>query len=63
MLQQMYVRHIPGTQNRVADWLSRMELYFHSKVFTIFSIFVLFSFFFAQLVFGTNFRASAPLKA
>jgi len=26
----MYVRHIPGTQNRVADWLSRMERYFSS---------------------------------
>ena len=27
----MYVRHIPGTQNRVADWLSRMERYFSSE--------------------------------
>ena len=27
----MYVRHIPGTQNRVADWLSRMERYFNSE--------------------------------
>ena len=27
----MYVRHIPGTQNRVADWLSRMERYFQSE--------------------------------
>jgi len=26
----MYIRHIPGTQNRVADWLSRMERYFNS---------------------------------
>ena len=24
----IYVKHIPGTQNRVADWLSRMERYF-----------------------------------
>jgi phospholipid-translocating ATPase len=28
----MYVRHIPGTQNRVADWLSRMERYFQSEI-------------------------------
>ena len=27
----MYIRHIPGTQNRVADWLSRMERYFNSS--------------------------------
>ena len=27
----MYVRHIPGTQNRVADWLSRMERYFNNE--------------------------------
>ena len=27
----MYVGHIPGTQNRAADWFSRMETYFQSE--------------------------------
>ena len=27
----IYVKHIPGTQNKVADWLSRMERYFENE--------------------------------
>ena len=33
----MYVRHIPGTQNRVADWLSRMERYFNSETVELYT--------------------------
>ena len=30
----IYVKHIPGTQNKVADWLSRMERYFENETAT-----------------------------
>ena len=27
----LYTKHIPGTQNKVADWLSRLEKYYETN--------------------------------